>query len=500
MGDALGYVAAVIVMIAAIVKYRSIRPARPTPAQRHLLIMLVAVVPAHVLSMPRTQAATAAIDPVPFATAFVSHAMAMVAGTSLVMMLAHALDDPLSALIRARRREATAVLLVALVVMATLLVASGIKADGQFVVVAARHPALVAYYLVFVAYMAFCTARLIALLRRFLSRPVEPLMRWGMRGVVVGAGVGQVYLAWTVLAMIDSNTSRLVTDYAWAVAQALGAICVLCLAVGSTLSVVAPRLLRAIRQRRARQALRQLTPLWERLVTTLPDVAFPQAEVAEPQDVLYRRVIEVLDAQVRLSEHISPALHAAVLAGIGGRGATDRRRAIRTEAALLAVAIDAYRAGCPATDSTVVTDRGEDTPDVLLEASRLIAVDVAMRYDPVVARVTLAARTQLGALAPRTPAVQDLPAVTAGSRAAVVAVVPRRSSWLARPWVRTLMSSWWFSFGWWARVRFTEFRRPPTAPGRHRLPGRGPGATPAPPTAAGTVHEGRGSCPPAAAP
>lgn len=415
MGDALGYLAAVIVMIAAIAKYRSIRPAKPTPAQKHQLIMLVAVAPSHVLSMPRTQAATASIDPVPFATAFVSHALAMVAGTSLVLMLAHVLDDPLSALIRARLREATAVLLVALLVMATLLAGSEVPADGQFVVVAARDPALVAYYLVFVAYLTFCTARLIALLRRFLSRPVEPLMRWGMRGLVLAAGMGLVYLPWTVFALIDSNTGRLVTDYAWAVAQVLGATCVLCLAVGSTLSVVAPRLLSRIRRRRVRQALRQLSPLWELLVTTLPEVAFSQAEVVEPQDVLYRRVIEILDAQVRLSEHIPPAVHAAVLATLGGQDATKPGRSVRAEAALLAVAIDAYRAGCPPTDSTVI-DRADDNPDVLIEARRLIAVDLAMRHDQVVARVTRAARAQFRAIAPRTPAGQHLPAVTAGPR------------------------------------------------------------------------------------
>lgn len=395
MADVLSYLAAAVVALAALIKYLSIRPARPTSAQRHQLIMLAAFVPAHVLSMPRTQAATAAIDPVPYATAFASHALAMIAGNSLLIMLAHVLGDPISAFARSRRRAATGFLVVAVLAMAALLVTSEAQFNGEFLVVAAHHPTLVAYYLVFVAFMGFCVGRLIVLLRRYLSRPVELLMRWGMRGVVVGAGVGLLYLAWTVFAMIDSNVDRLVTNHAWLVAEILGAVCVLFMAAGSTLSVFAAQLTSRLRQWRVRRALHGLTPMWRMLVETLPDVTFHQADLLEPEDVLYRQVIEIRDVQLRLTEHIPPDVEAAVLAAAGGNDSSDRRHAVRAEAAVLAVAIDAYHAECPCNESAVISDPGGGTLDTLVEARRLIDVYLMMCHDPKVARIAQAARARL---------------------------------------------------------------------------------------------------------
>jgi hypothetical protein len=392
MADLLSYVASGIVFLAALIKLCAIRPASPTPAQRHLLIALVAFAPAHALAVPTTQLITAQVDPFPYATNLVSHALAMLAGHSLVAMLCHALDNP-TAPSRTRRRALTALLVIALVTMLGLLVASDVEFQGDFTATAAHHAALVAYQVVFLAFMGFCASRFILLLRRYLSRPdVQPVMRWGLRGVVLGAGVGLVWIAWAVLTMATTYADRPLVEHPAVVAELVGAVCVTFMGLGSTLSAWGGWMQRTIHGWRVLGALRAITPLWRLLATVLPEIGLRQATLTHPELLLYRRVIEIRDAQRRLLSYVPAGIDASVRLACAREHRLDTI-AIRIEAAALVAAIDAYRAGRrqPAQPARL-RDPATTQPTPLAEARWLIRVHAAMRHDQTVARVVDQAR------------------------------------------------------------------------------------------------------------
>jgi hypothetical protein len=393
MADLLSYVASGIVFLAALIKLCAIRPASPTPAQRHLLIALVAFAPAHALAVPTTQLLTAPVDPFPYATNLASNALAMLAGHSLVAMLCHALGGHPAPSSPTRRRALTALLVIALVTMLGLLLASDVEFQGEFAATAAHHTSLVAYQVVFLAFMGFCAARFMLLLRQYLSRPdVEPVMRWGLRGVVLGAGVGLLWIAWAILTMATTYIDRPLVEHPAVVAEVVGAVCVTFMGLGSTLSAWGGWLQRTIHGWRVLGALRGITPLWRLVATVLPEIALHQATLTHPELLLYRRVIEIRDAQRRLLSYVPPGIDASVRLACAREHRLDTI-AIRIEAAALVAAIDGYRAGRrqPAQPARV-RDPDITQPTRLAEARWLIRVHAAMRYDRTVAWVVDQAR------------------------------------------------------------------------------------------------------------
>jgi hypothetical protein len=397
VADLLSYVASGIVIIAAIIKLCTIRPSRPTPAQRHLLIALFAFAMAHALAVPTTQLITAHVDPFPYATNLVSHALAMLAGYSLVAMLAYALDSR-TAPSQSRGRATIAIPAIALSTMLTLLLASDVGFGDEFTAVSAKHGSLIAYQLVFLGYMSFCASRIVLLLRSYLSRrDIQVTMRWGLRAVVFGAGAGIVWIIWAILVMATTHADRPLVEHPTIVAEVVGAVCITLMALGSTMSAWGARIHRTIRNCRLKRALRDITPLWRLLTTVIPDVTLRQPNLTDPELLLYRRVIEIRDAQRRLLSYVPPGIPTQVVLLASARERRLDTIAVRTEAAALVIAIDAYRARRrQPTEQSWIRFPDSTQPSRLDEARWLIRVHAAMRDDRAVGRVVAWAHRQVG--------------------------------------------------------------------------------------------------------
>ncbi|WNV83167.1 DUF6545 domain-containing protein [Umezawaea sp. Da 62-37] len=141
-------------------------------------------------------------------------------------------------------------------------------------------------------------------------------------------------------------------------------------------------------RRQVRQATRLLSPLWRRMIADVPQVrlddidegALHRAERAQYR--LYRRVMEIRDAQVLLRPHIPPGIPERVSTAADKRELDPVDADILREAAELHAALAAYRAGkqhhLDVVD--VVGPRYSSTaPDLLTEARRLIRVSTALR-------------------------------------------------------------------------------------------------------------------------
>jgi hypothetical protein len=405
VADLLTYLAAGIALLAAIGRYRSIRPAAPTPAQRHLLIALAAIAPALVFVAPATQAATAPLDPFPYTTQLASSALAMLASYCVVAMLAHVVAE--TGMTARRCAGHLATLLAAIATMTGLLLAADVEFTGNFTSDAARHPLLAAHQVVYLGYLGSRITRFIRLMRRYVSRPdARPLMRRGMLVVLLAAVVGLLWLAWNLLTMAMIHIGRpLVPDPA-TVAHLLGATAATLMALGATLPAWGGWLHRTIDRCRVNRALRGITPLWRLLATELPDITLPQPTRTHPELLLYRRIIEIRDAQRRLLGYIPPGIDAHIRRDPARKHRLDTIT-IRTEAAALAAALDAHRVGCRQPGKHARMRYPETTqPTRLAEARWLIRVHTAMRYDPAVARAVDWGRRQL---APRMPGPAPVP-------------------------------------------------------------------------------------------
>lgn len=395
MADLTTYGAAGVALLAALVRWRSIRPARPTPAQRHLLVALVAIALSLVFVAPATQAATAPIDPFPYATQLACSILAMLAAYSVVAMLAHVIAD--AGMTSRRAYPDLAILLGAVVIMTVLLLAADVEYTGDFTAAAAHHPVLAAHHVVYLGYLGSRITQFSRLMRRYARRPdARPLMRRGMFVVRLAAVFGLLWLAWTALTMVMTTAVRPSVCDPATIAHLLGATAATLMALGATLPAWGGWLHRTIHRHRVNRALRDITPLWRLLATMLPEITLRQPALTHPELVLYRRIIEIRDAQRRLLSYVPHGIQPRIL-----QASADHRRldtiAIRTEAVALVTAIDAYRAGRhPLTQTSEIRYLNTTQPTRLAEGRWLIRVHAAMHHDRTVARVAAWARQQLG--------------------------------------------------------------------------------------------------------
>jgi len=144
-------------------------------------------------------------------------------------------------------------------------------------------------------------------------------------------------------------------------------------------------------RQRVWRATRHLTPLWRRVVAEVPQVRLSDVDVGALTSVeraqyrLYRRVLEIRDAQLLLRPYIPPEIPEWAFAAANKRGLDPVAADVLLEAAELDAALDAHRAGQrhhPEVVDVVMPRYPSETPGVLTEACQLIRVGTALHSDP----------------------------------------------------------------------------------------------------------------------
>lgn len=141
--------------------------------------------------------------------------------------------------------------------------------------------------------------------------------------------------------------------------------------------------------RRVRQATQRLTPLWRRIVAEVPQVRLhvdegPLSPAQRAQYRLYRRALEIRDAQLVLRPFIPPQIPEWTFAVVGERGLDPATADILLEAAELGAALDAHHARRrhhAGVVKIVLPRHHVAAPDLLAEARRLIQVATALHCD-----------------------------------------------------------------------------------------------------------------------
>lgn len=377
---------------AAVARYRRSRPRGLTPGQRCLLVLLCGLCAALVFDAPIVQSAVAAYTDLPYLARLLANVSAMTAVFSASAMVVSTTAGcyGTSGVRQVSWCAGTGVAVI--FCMVPLLLCTKAELDPDLTAVIARHDEIAVCQAVYWAYMAGCIFRFGGLMRRYLSRPdIRFLMFKGMMMVTVASGIGIMWLIYTAFIVTVARMGGELPPDSMGVSRYLGACSVSVVVVGLTAPLWTPRFRRLVGWWRAWSISCRLKPLWRMMTELVPDATTLVPEVGwRPDLVLYQRVIQIRDAQLRLMPYVAPDVDELVRRVEHENPYGVERSRFRRPAARLATAIVNYRAGRRSADKALI---GFDPTfdDICDEAEWLVSVYDAMTFDPIVASVVDAA-------------------------------------------------------------------------------------------------------------
>lgn len=361
---------------------------RRTASRCYLALALATIAPALALAAPITLAATASIEPIPNITRLVGDTLAMLGAWCVLAMLAHTVGSPATR--RSRIRWQAGILVASVAVMTTLLAAARTRFTVEFANTYATDPSATVYEVLYVSYMCWGMISFVWLIRRYAIRECDQIMRIGLWISVVAAVLGLAWAAWKVANIVVVIVVGHPVDDQASVSELLAAAVVGLVAAGVSLPSWARGAVAFVARYRAWRSYRALTPLWTVLIREVPQVALPDTGVGDGIEyALYRRVIEIRDAQLALRPYIPPDLPGLISRAVREAGMTAGEANCVIEATELAASITAHRAGhnCR-TDAVRIGGPRQGTPaDVYAEARWLAGITRAMRRNTLVAEL-----------------------------------------------------------------------------------------------------------------
>ncbi|WP_406688846.1 MAB_1171c family putative transporter [Saccharopolyspora sp. ID03-671] len=330
-------------------------------------------------------------EPVPNLGRLVANVLAMLAAVCVQGLVAHLLHEPARA--RAVMRVQIPIVVLASAAMALLLLTADLPFHLAYLAGYAHHPAVAAYIVVFTLYILWSTSVFGWFLHHYIARTPRRWLRAGLRTIQAGclASAGWAAAKITGALWVVSGRSPVAMEPVADLASACAAACVALVAAGATMPVWGPRAAVPVSWCRAVLQSRRLRPLWQRLAGELPQITLPAAMYAhaDARFALYRRVVEIRDAQLVLRSYVHPEAHAWARRAAERAGLGPRRAHQVVEAACLASALDAHAAGQrhqPDPDESTAPYRGVGS-DPHAEARWLIEIGRLVERSPIVADI-----------------------------------------------------------------------------------------------------------------
>ncbi len=218
-------------------------------------------------------------------------------------------------------------------------------------------PLVAAYIGVSLAYLAFALIDFIRGAVRYASSAPRTLAT-GLRviGLGCGLGLGYVVVKATFLIVLVAGHRLMSNGLESTVSRSFAIGGGTSVAVGAMLPFLTNRAARARTRVQAYRDLLQLYPLWTLLYRTTPAIALDPAtsrlaDATRLRDLdlrLYRRVIEIRDGRLALSEFLDPAVARSTRATAQAKGLPATEADATSEAALLLDAVTRKTEGRPA--------------------------------------------------------------------------------------------------------------------------------------------------------
>lgn len=410
MVDLLAYLCAVFTVAGAVAKVRSARGTRMSTSRKYLVISMVTFALVLAATAPATLAIAQRIEPVDNIVRLLSNALAMFSAFCLIGVLNYA-TVPRTA--RRRSMLAAGALVVCVATMTVLFASVDTDYTPEFIATYGQNPRIVAYLAIYLAYMTWGLVSFLLLMRRYAgARELHPLMRTGFRIVLLSDIVGLIWAAWKAVGVLLLAATDHALPQQAAIGETLALLAIGTGAAGATFTGWWPAVRNVPIRWQVWQATRRLTPLWRQVITEVPQVLLDDVDegrltrTEHMEYRLYRRTLEVRDAQLTLRPFIPPDIPDWALAAAAERGLDPVATDVLLEAAELGAALDAHHAGQrhhPEVVDVAMPQHSPATPDLLAEARWLIRVSAVLRRDPDVA--ALRCRAEVAA-------VRDLPGDT----------------------------------------------------------------------------------------
>ncbi|MEU4218207.1 MAB_1171c family putative transporter [Actinoplanes sp. NPDC026623] len=314
------------------------------PALRALCVMLGTFGLAFIVTAPPVTPAVSAALGVPNAGRLIGNALTLISAGALQAMMLYLAHTAAEAWPRVRLR--LIVLAVALTGMTVALLSAHTKEDPNFVSGHPGYPPIVIYELFYLGYLSLALTDLLTFSIRY-ARYAEGALRAGMRVVSAGAVFGIFYFVYRV-ALLFGGFAHWTGGDESTISAVLAGISGILVAIGATLPLWGKYA--ALPWRRGRQLLsyHRLAALWDTLHNAVPEVALTSEQAmtgsyrrGEIGIRLYRRVIEIRDAQLILRAHSDPEAVRRIEQDAVGRRLTGDRLRAAVDAAELFTALHA---------------------------------------------------------------------------------------------------------------------------------------------------------------
>ncbi|NJC70647.1 hypothetical protein HC031_13125 [Planosporangium thailandense] len=376
MANAVMIVAGLLGLVTCALKAGSALRHPERPASRALCVMLGVFGLAFIVTAPAVTPRVSAALGIVNGGRLVGNALTLVSGAALQAMMLYLAHRPEDA--RPRVRIRLVALAVAVAGMSVSLSVAHTVETTDFLSVYASYPPVMVYQLFYLSFLGLAIADLLYLSIRY-SRYAEGALRWGLRVVATGAVAGVAYFGYKLLLLIAGWVGTSPPGSESNISTLLAGTAGILVAIGATM----PLWWRYVEVpwHRARQylAYRRLAPLWRALLAAVPEVALAAGDAMtgdfrrwQIRIRLYRRVIEIRDAQLVLRAYCDPlAVRQAEEDGRHQGLAGDRLRAL-IDAAVLVTALQAVGAGKrsgTATATRPATEVGTDTEALAGDAS-----------------------------------------------------------------------------------------------------------------------------------
>jgi len=390
VSNCLSYAGALLTMAAAVTKYLAARrPGRPrTRARQFLILGLLLLSAALALGAPASLQLAHRYEAVPNLARLIGDVLAM--GAAYCMLVLSTMAPGRDPHPQRRITGHAAVFLVGALAMAFLLDLANTAPTAAFVATYGADLLIDLYLAIYAGYLSWGMVTFHRLGRRYFHAPSTTIIaRAGFRVTQLGLSFGYLWLLTRAIDVLAQHTG-------WPIgtpsigATVLPVLCAWLVGLGVTFpewmppllrSRTAWHLLRPVAHLRVIVALALITLLWRPLVRAFPEVVV-DVSTCGGAAMLYRRVIEIRDVQLRLAPYSHPDAQ-LLAANRSRREPTDEYSLALFEAAALATGLDAFRARREHlyTDGPVVDyvdhDRILATP--FDEARHLAAVGVAFR-------------------------------------------------------------------------------------------------------------------------
>ncbi|MCE7009788.1 hypothetical protein LWC34_44305 [Kibdelosporangium philippinense] len=332
-------------------------------------------------------------EPLPNFGRWIGNGLVIVAGWCVIAILAYTVREGA----RARRLVVLHGVIAGLVVLAmgVLLFAGDTQFEIEFVTVYGNRPTIAAYLTLFSAYCAAGLGAFVALIRRYSAAATDRALRVGLNIMMLGAFAGLLWALWKTVVLVINRLSASPVAAEAEVTALLSSTAAALIAVGGVVPLVA----RPIRRARTARRLRALEPLWSELHGVLPEI---KLAVDDDDFGVYRRVIEIRDANLALRAYCHPEVRAWATEAAQQRGITGDQIEVLVEAAVTASAIEAHAAGVRYhPDPRTAESPNAGTGDINAERDWLIRVSQAFAKDPTVRDIRERVRTEVTSTAAR---------------------------------------------------------------------------------------------------